>query len=153
MNRSAGISTAGAGAGVFLIDRVSKLLIQALVNPLAGGWIRPEVLPLNAQTGGLLAGGLAVGAEIFGLALAILIAVFWGGLRRQALHSISLGLIIGALASNLFDRIAYGNGLNYVHIADLPIFNLAHIALLAGALLLAFSIVRNRPALDAETNA
>ena len=68
------------------------------------------------------------------------------------MHLVSLGLIIGALASNLFDRIAYGNVLTYAHIANLPGFNLAHIALLAGALLLGITIARNALTPKAATN-
>ncbi len=146
------IATAGTGVAIFLIDRVSKLLIQALVNPLAGGWISPEVMPASAVAGGVLSVGLATGVEFFGLVLAILIAVFWGSLRRQTMHLVSLGLIIGALASNLFDRIAYGNVLTYAHIANLPGFNLAHIALLAGALLLGITIARNALTPKTATN-
>lgn len=137
------VATAGAGAAVFLMDRLSKLVVQTLVNPAEGGWLRPDMLSSNAFSGSIVASAVSVGAELFGLLLAILIAVFWGEMRKQALHSISLGLVIGALASNLFDRLAYGNVLNYVHISNLPIFNLAHVALLLGALLLAFSIIRS----------
>ena len=42
--------------------------------------------------------------------------------------------------------------LNYVRIPNLPGFNLAHIALLAGALLLGFSILRNTLTPATETN-
>ncbi len=134
------LATGGAGAAVFMIDRIGKLLVQAFTNPLAGGWIRAEVA---MGTSTLMTLGVSLGAELIGLVLAVMIVIFWGAARKQVLHSVSLGLIIGSLASNLFDRIAYGNVLDYVHIEGIPGFNLAHLSLIAGAALLAYSVLRN----------
>jgi lipoprotein signal peptidase len=137
------VATAVSGAGVFFFDRIVKLIIQTALQQsgavLMGGFIKPEFLPPG---GSVWSGGLGVGTEFFGLALAILIAWFWGSTRKESDHAISLGLIIGALASNLFDRLAYGSVLNYFHLANLPVFNLSHVALLLGALLLAITLLR-----------
>ena len=127
---------------VFLVDRIVKLLIQSLSGGAQGALISPEYLNASAASGNIWSGGLGIGAELFGLALAILIALFWGGARRRSAHAISLGLIVGALASNLFDRLAYSSILNYVHLANLPVFNLSHVALLIGALMMAWSLLR-----------
>jgi lipoprotein signal peptidase len=139
------MTTGFVAASVFLLDRIAKLLIQSTWQPgqsLLGGLIQPEYLSAQTITGNPFGGGLAVGAELFGLALAVLIALFWGGARQQRSHSVSLGFIIGALASNLFDQLAYGAVFNYLHVANLPTFSLAHAALLLGALLLAYSLLR-----------
>ena len=136
------MTMAGAAAAVFMLDRASKVLIQTINGPLFGGLLQPQLLPTNGMPGGVLGNGLAVGAELFGLALAVMIAIFWGGTQRRQSYAVSIGLIIGAVASNLLDRIAYGNVLNYIHIGSLPVFNLAHAGLLAGAVLLIISIVR-----------
>jgi lipoprotein signal peptidase len=145
------MSTALYAAIVFLLDRAVKLVIQSVPAVSSGTFIRPEFLTTNSSAGGLWGGGLGVGAELFGLALAILIAIFWGGHQRREGHSISLGLIIGALASNLFDRLAYGGVLNYVHLANLPVFNLSHIALVIGALMIAWSLLRGPVPATAES--
>ena len=136
------LSTGMFAAIVFLLDRVVKLLIQSLPSGAQGALISPEYLNASAASGNVWSGGLGVGAELFGLALAILITIFWGDARRHRGHAISLGLMIGALASNLFDRLAYGSILNFVHLANLPVFNLSHVALVVGALLMAWSLLR-----------
>jgi lipoprotein signal peptidase len=135
------LTTAFSAAAVFLLDRIAKLLIQDSAT-LLGGLIKAEFLSASTLTGTFWGVGMAVGAELFGLTLAVLIAIFWGDMRHQRSHALSLGLIIGALGANLFDRLAYGGVLNYFHIANLPVFNLSHVALLAGALLLAYSLLR-----------
>ncbi len=136
------LSTGTFAAIIFLLDRIVKLLIQSLPSGAQGALISPEYLNASAASGNVWSGGLGVGAELFGLALAILIAIFWGDARRHRGHAISLGLMIGALASNLFDRLAYGSILNYVHFANLPVFNLSHVALVVGALMMAWSLLR-----------
>ena len=128
--------------GVFAVDRLAKLLVVA---------IQPATVLTAASSGTTpTSGALAVAAELFGIALCVLILIFWGGTRSQRLYSASLGFILGALVSNLFDRLVYGGVLNFIHIAGLPVFNLSHVALLAGALLLAVSLVRNGLSREAQ---
>lgn len=119
--------------GVFIADRLTKLLVIAA---------QPAAMQSSAAGATAVSSAMAVGAELFGVALCALILLFWGGARPQRLYSISLGCILGALVSNLFDRLAYGHVLNFIHIANLPVFNLSHVALLAGAILLAVSLLR-----------
>lgn len=123
-------------AGTFIVDRLAKLVAQSTQGAL-GGLIRLE--PPAAQ--GLVNNGLAIGAELVGLALCALILIFWGATGRSRAHAVAFGLIIGGLAANLFDRVAHGSVMNYIHLGNLPVFNLAHAALLAGAFVLAFAIV------------
>ena len=141
-----------AGSCVFIVDRIVKLLIQSAgLQPdqaLLGGLVQSTFHTPNAVVGGLWGEGAAVGAELFGLVLALLIMYFWGANRKERSYVVSLGLIIGGMATNLFDRLAYGGVFNYVHLANLPVFNLAHVALFAGALMLAFSLLRGQRTSD-----
>jgi signal peptidase II len=141
-----------AGACVFIIDRIVKLLIQSAgLQPdqsLLGGLVQSTFHTPNAVVGGLWGEGAAVGAELFGLVLALLIMYFWGANRKERSYAIGLGLIIGGMATNLFDRLAYGGVFNYVHLANLPVFNLAHVALFVGALMLAISLLRGQRTAD-----
>jgi lipoprotein signal peptidase len=107
---------------------------------LVGGTIQLE----PASAANLLNNGLAIGADLLGLALCVLIVLFWGANRRSAAYAVAFGLIIGGLAANLFDRVTYGAVMNLLHFGNLPIFNLAHVALLAGALVLAFAIITGK---------
>lgn len=123
-------------AGMFILDRLGKMLVQgdAMLSRLV------RLAPLN-----LVNNGLSIAAELTGLAICLLIVAFYGGQSRSMAHSAAFGLIIGGMTANLFDRVAFGTVMNYIHIGALPIFNLAHVAMLAGALLLAYSILANRP--------
>lgn len=134
------VSAITAGS-VFILDRLAKLLVVA---------IQPAAVSHSAA-GSPLSDALAVGAELFGVALCALILLFWGGARPQRLYSISLGCILGALVSNLFDRLAYGHVLNFIHTANLPVFNLSHVALVAGAILLAVSLWRSSLSREPQT--
>jgi signal peptidase II len=123
-------------AGAFIIDRLGKMLAQS--GTLLSSIVRPE--PLN-----LINNGLAIAAELTGLAICLLIVIFYGTQSRSMAHSAAFGLIIGGMAANLFDRITYGTVMNFIHIGSLPVFNLAHVAMLAGAVLLAYTILANKP--------
>jgi lipoprotein signal peptidase len=132
-------------AGAFIMDRLVKLFAQTN-GALLGGVIQLE--PVSAQN--LLNNGLAIGAELIGLALCVLLVAFWGGQHKSGAYSAAFGLIIGGLAANLFDRIAYGSVMNMLHVGNLPVFNLAHLALLAGALLLAYATLTGKAGREQE---
>lgn len=123
-------------AVAFIVDRLGKMLAQSGV--ILGGIMRPE--PLN-----LINNGLAIAAELTGLAICVLIVVFYGDQRKSMAYSVAFGLIIGGMVANLFDRIAYGTVMNFIHIGSLPVFNLAHLAMLAGAAVLAYAILAGKP--------
>jgi lipoprotein signal peptidase len=123
-------------AGAFIIDRLGKMLAQS--GTFLSGIVSPA--PLN-----LVNNGLAIAAELTGLAICVLIVIFYGGQSRSVAHSAAFGLIIGGMTANLFDRIAYGTVMNFIHIGSLPVFNLAHVAMLAGAVLLAYTMLANKP--------
>jgi lipoprotein signal peptidase len=127
-------------ASAFIVDRLAKLLAQAN-GTMLGGVIRLEPAPVQ----NLLNSGLAIGAELLGLALCGLIVLFWGANHRSRAYAAAFGLIIGGLMANLFDRLAYGSVMNFVHVGNLPVFNFAHAALLAGVCLLVIAMA-TRPA-------
>lgn len=123
-------------AGAFIIDRLGKMLAQG--NMLLGSFIQPA--PLN-----LVNNGLSIAAELTGLAICLLIVAFYGGRSKGMAHSVAFGLILGGMTANLFDRIVHGTVMNFIHIGALPVFNLAHVAMLAGAVILACTILANKP--------
>ena len=126
--------------GVFIVDRLIKLLMLSAQNAL-GGLLQLDVNALLPANTNLANSGAAIAAELLGVALAALIFVFWG--RNNKLHAAALGLIIGGMAANLIDHVAYSAVLNYIHIGQLPAFNLAHVGLLMGGVLLLVSMVTN----------
>jgi lipoprotein signal peptidase len=90
----------------------------------------------------LLRTSLSVGVELAGLALCLLLALFT--LKPpDRLRGWAFGLLAGGLASLLFDRLRNGAPANYLLIAQLPAFSLAHLAVLAGAAILALAMLRS----------
>lgn len=138
--------------GMFVVDRLPKLFIEAGKPALNGLF---ELATVSRDTASLMNSSLAIGAELISVALALLMLVFWGASRATGrggtLYATSFGLILGAMAANLVDRLAYGAVLNYIHIGNLPVFNLAHIGLLLGAVLLAASMFMHREPANAVT--
>ncbi len=91
----------------------------------------------------LLRTGLGVGVELAGLALCLLLLLF-AFKPADRLRGWALGLLTGGLASLLLDRLTLGAPANHLQIAALPLFSLAHAALLAGAVALIAALVSPR---------
>lgn len=136
------ITISAVSVGTFLVDRLSKLIIEA-GKPLWNGIL--ALAPVSRDMADMMNSGLAIGAELMGVALALLMLLFWGTSRAAGrggtLYAVSFGLILGSLLTNLLDRVVYGAVLNFIHIGNLPVFNLAHVGLLLGALALAVSML------------
>jgi lipoprotein signal peptidase len=141
MNIGTAVATAvSLACGLFILDRLIKLLMLSAQTAL-GGLLHLDVNALLPASTDLVSSGAAIAAELVGIALAALIFVFWG--RNHKLHAAALGLIIGGMAANLIDHVAYSAVLNYIYIGQLPAFNLAHVGLLMGGVLLLVSMVKN----------
>lgn len=111
---------------------------------------QPMLSVANFFANSVYSTALAMGAEMFAFATAILAAIFWGRMRESQIYPTALGLIIGGLASNLFDRITLGGSLNFLHVLNLPALNVAHLATFAGATMLSLFIVTD--VVKRETN-
>ncbi|MFO0547034.1 MAG: signal peptidase II [Polyangiaceae bacterium] len=82
---------------------------------------------------------------IVALAMLALVAVLWWQHRaaRWPVHA-GFGLIVGGALGNALDRIFRGYVVDFVHLAHWPVFNVADVAVVAGALLLMLDQLRNR---------
>ncbi len=139
---------------VFMVDRVSKILIRMIsIEPpginIVTGWLRLDQYFATTTANGVVRGSLGLGAELVGLFLAIILMLFStdrkaGVSRSDALLSLaSYGLIVGSLSSNLLDRLLYSGVLNFIHLGNLPVFNLAHVTLAIGLLMLVYTLLRS----------
>lgn len=115
-------------AAVFLIDQASKIGVSG--SPRAG-----------------LAGGLSMGVELLGLALAALMWM-WSP-ESEGLRRLGYALIAGGLASSLFDGVVRGATLTTIRLGALPGFSLAHVAMLAGIAIIVVGLLR--PGAHAKT--
>lgn len=128
-------------AGVFIADRLIKMAVQSTEGLRTGASALGGLIGLQPPPAAdLLDIGLTIGITLVGLALCVLIAAF-AGRRVDDRRAKAYGLIAGGLSANLFDHLTYGAAMNYLHVANLPAFNLAHLALLAGAALLAVAVL------------
>jgi signal peptidase II len=82
-----------------------------------------------------------------GLSVVALFAVGWWGMRptvrRDALLSAALGLILGGTLGNLFDRVVFGGVRDFLHwyLFNFPVFNIADSCLVCGAGILLFHAI------------
>ena len=115
-----------AGVGVFVVDQLSKMLAQSVLPGTA----------ITAVPASFVNGSLTVVLELAGIALTLLLA-FSGGRAR-----VGYGLIVGGLFASLWEQVTRGSLTNFIHLGGLPVFNLAHVALLVGLALVAWSLLR-----------
>ena len=87
--------------------------------------------------------GLAIGAAALGVPLLI---VFWY-LRRRAPwpEQLALALFLAGDLGNLLDRIFRGYVIDFIHLHYWPVFNVADVCLVAGALLFLWKGARPIP--------
>ena len=146
--------------GVYLVDRVTKLIVESTLAGRPDVVVIPGVLHLNytENAGGAfsLFGGktwLFVGAT----ALVVGVVVVASSRLTALPPAIALGLILGGALGNLTDRVARGPGLtgkviDFVDFRIWPVFNAADAAIVLGVLLMAwYSIARDRRERETET--
>jgi len=137
----------GTAGAAYLLDRLTKIWAE---NTLAGEppiEVIPGVLRLTYTTnsGGAFGLGqsapwLFAGATIVVSAIIVISSARLG--RRSA--AVALGLVLGGALGNLTDRAVNGAGLtgrviDFIDLRVWPIFNVADMAIVAGALILAIS--------------
>lgn len=140
------VAGAGIVATVVVLDQAIKTLVTRMLPlggsiPLLSGWISLTRVENTGIAFGL-AGQvpLAVPAAI---ALTFLFLLFYNRPRwtRPPLVRAALALLAGGAVGNLVDRIRVGAVIDYLDIRVWPVFNLADIAVTAGAGLLIVSLV------------
>jgi signal peptidase II len=137
----------GTAGAAYLLDRLTKIWAE---DALAGEppiEVIPGVLRLTYTTnsGGAFGLGqsapwLFAGATIVVSAIIVVSSTRLG--RRSA--AVGLGLVLGGALGNLTDRAVNGAGLagrviDFIDLRVWPIFNVADMAIVAGALILAIS--------------
>lgn len=90
----------------------------------------------------LTAGMHFAGKDALMIAVSLLVASFLGALawrRRHAAGRVELlgyGLVIAGAAGNLADRVARGYVIDFIHVSHWPVFNVADVAIVLGAIAL-----------------
>lgn len=129
--------------GVFLLDRVSKLLIVFGYRRGAPILFRNGFFSLKyvKNTGGAFGlfprkGFIFLVVTLLAIGL-IVYLLFFSSLRRD-LTNVGLALILGGSLGNLLDRVISGGVVDFIQIWRTPIFNLADVAIVCGSGLIIF---------------
>lgn len=144
---------AAVAVGVLALDQASKwLVVEALdlksrlaidVAPgllsLRMAWNRGVNFGIGASDGDLTRWGLVALSIAISLGLAI-----WALRRDEPLFAVGAGLLIGGALGNGWDRIVYGAVADFLNVTCCGLrnpwaFNVADVAIFAGAALLAFA--------------
>jgi signal peptidase II len=145
--------TALSAGGVLALDQASKwLVVEAMdlksrfaVDVIPGlfhlrmAWNRGVNFGLGASDGDAMRWGLTAMAVVVSAAVAV-----WALRRGETLFAAGAGLLIGGALGNAWDRVVYGAVADFLNVTccgiDNPFaFNVADVAIFAGAGLLAFA--------------
>ena len=134
-------------AAAYLLDRITKLLVEDRLAGRSPIQLIPGVLDLNYTTNSGGAFGLGRSAPlVFAVATVVVaIAIGLASLRlTRPSAAIALGLILGGALGNLTDRFVHGSGFSgsvtdFIDFQIWPVFNLADSAIVIGAIILAFT--------------
>ncbi|MCL6635880.1 MAG: signal peptidase II [Peptococcaceae bacterium] len=135
-------------AAVFLLDQASKLAVQAAMYHGESIPVAPPVFfityVLNPGAAfGLLANQntLFISVSVI-LVLGVLVA-YKRVASSRAMVKAALGLVVGGALGNLVDRLRFGMVVDFLDFRVWPVFNLADSAIVVGAVLLAWEILKN----------
>jgi signal peptidase II len=143
----------GTAAAAYLLDRLTKVWAE---NALAGEppiEVIPKVLRLTYTTNSGGAFGLGQSAPwLFAGATIVVSAIIVASSTRLSRRSVAvaLGLVLGGALGNLTDRAVRGSGLSgrvidLIDVGVWPIFNVADMAIVVGAVILAISSLSRGP--------
>jgi signal peptidase II len=139
----------GVACLVLVLDRTTKYLVLRnlapgeMWNPVS--FLRPFFTITHVSNTGA-AFGLFRDYGLFFAILAVVVVVgiiaFYRYLPpRQTLLRLSLGLQLGGALGNLLDRIRLGSVVDFIDFKIWPVFNVADMAIVAGACILAFVLL------------
>ncbi|MGH9612239.1 MAG: signal peptidase II [Bryobacteraceae bacterium] len=141
----------GIAGLIFIADLLSKMVIRANISSLRTIHVIPHFLNLvHTENPGIAfslfsdTGGKWRSVVLIGLSAAVIVFIagtlLRGGASGNWMLQISLALVLGGAAGNLYDRIATGTVTDFVevHAGDhyFPAFNVADSGITIGALLL-----------------
>jgi len=131
--------------GVVILDRVTKILVQALVAPGREVQVLPHLWIANTHNSGA-AFGIAPQATLLFLIASVLVSA---GLLLYAVRTpmsawtgTVLGLIMGGTVGNGYDRMVHGTVTDFIALHFWPVFNVADSAITVGVALILVGYLR-----------
>jgi signal peptidase II len=144
----------GTASAAYVLDRLTKVWAERALAGEPPIEVIPGVLRLTYTTNSGGAFGLGQSAPwLFAGATILVSGVIIAASMRLGRRSlaVALGLVLGGALGNLTDRAVNGAGLSgrvtdFIDLRVWPVFNVADMAVVAGALLLALSTFRGSEA-------
>ena len=142
----------GLGAGIVILDQITKVLAVAKLEGaapilLVGDTVR---LVLLRNPGAAFSMGTELTVVLSVVATVVVLGLLWFSRRVHSTWWASgLGLILGGAAGNLIDRYFRAPGILEGHVVDFmsvgwwPVFNVADSSLVAGVIVVAVAVLRS----------
>lgn len=126
---------------ILVLDRISKLLISNTLSlaqsiPLINN-ILHFTLVHNTGAGFGILKGQRIFFIIFSIIVLAIVIKKWKKIPSDKNIAIPLGLILGGLFGNLFDRVFFGHVIDFIDFQVWPVFNIADSAITVAAVWLA----------------
>ena len=139
------------GLVVVVLDQLSKLWVISRLAPGESRPVLPGLLYLTRlHNPGAAFGLFAYHQELLAAGAALVLLVAWW--RRRDIQRLpagmrlGIGLGLGGAVGNLIDRVARGTVVDFIDVLVLPVFNVADIAIVAGAAILIWYVLFSRDA-------
>ena len=133
---------------VFVLDRVTKGLVNAQIGPGTEVRVLPFLWFDNAHNSGAAFGIGQSGTLIFlAASAAVAVALVYYVVRypQSPFVSLMLGLVLGGTVGNGYDRLVHGTVTDFIALHWWPVFNVADSAISVGVVgLLAVYMLRQR---------
>lgn len=131
-----------------LADRVSKIIVmnnmyQGDSIPLVQGIFHLTYVRNPGAAFGILANRTYILVLVAVLVVAAIIYFYRKMGEARGYVPIALGLVAGGALGNLADRVIYGEVIDFIDFRVWPVFNLADVAIVAGAAFLIFYLWRS----------
>jgi len=127
-------------AAVFIVDRVTKGLINASITPGTEISLVPRFLWItNTHNAGAAFGLAPAGGLLFLLASIVVSAgliVYVARNPGNTLNDALLGLVLGGTLGNGYERLVHGTVTDFITVHWWPVFNIADSAISVGVVLL-----------------
>ena len=142
---------------IVVLDQLSKSYIQANMKLGESIPIVPDVFHITYILNPGAAFGLFANQTFFFIALAVamMLAViyFYPAIKREsAWMKVGIGLLVGGAIGNLVDRIQIGKVVDFFDFRIWPIFNVADIGIVCGALIIIAAAIWEKDKSEVNTH-
>jgi len=128
----------GALAVVVLLDQALKFLVRGTLHPsesipVIEGFFHLTYIRNTGAAFGLMPGQRSLFIITSSLVLVAIALYWWRARPRSLVLALSLGLVSGGAIGNLIDRVVAGRVTDFFDFRVFPVFNIADMAIIAGA--------------------